>query len=86
MLNFSGYKADFRWGKPFYIGIRYVSPDDRGIILPSPDEDGSVIARVHFQVELVQIFKKFFYADFLQNCNEDLCESFKCLLFNKCIW
>jgi hypothetical protein len=29
----------------------------------SPDGDGSVIVCMHFQVELMQLFKKFFYGD-----------------------
>ncbi|GAU20535.1 hypothetical protein TSUD_130930 [Trifolium subterraneum] len=35
----------------------------RGLILSSPDDDGSVIVCMNFQVELMQIFKKFFYGD-----------------------
>jgi len=57
------HKADFGWGKPFYFGLGYVSPHDRGLIYLSPDGDGSVIVCMHFQVELMQLFKKFFYGD-----------------------
>ncbi|XP_058782328.1 hydroxycinnamoyl-CoA:piscidic acid hydroxycinnamoyltransferase-like [Vicia villosa] len=62
-MNFPIYEADFGWGKPFYFGIGYVYPHDRAWILLSPDGDGSVIVCVHFQVELMQLFKKFFYED-----------------------
>ncbi|XP_058768646.1 hydroxycinnamoyl-CoA:piscidic acid hydroxycinnamoyltransferase-like [Vicia villosa] len=62
-LNFPAYKVDFGWGKPFYFGIGHVSPDDRGIILLSPDGDGSVIVCMHFQVDLMELFKKIFYED-----------------------
>ena len=57
------HKADFGWGKAFYFGLGYVSPHDRGLIYLSPDGDGSVIVCMHFQVELMQLFKKFFYGD-----------------------
>ncbi|CAJ2639688.1 unnamed protein product [Trifolium pratense] len=57
------YKSDFGWGKPFYFGLGYVSPHDRGIIYLNPNGDGSVIVCMHFQVALMQIFKKFFYGD-----------------------
>ncbi|CAK8565515.1 unnamed protein product [Lathyrus sativus] len=62
-LNFPAYKLDFGWGKPFYFGIGYVSPHDRGLILSSPDGDGSVIVCMHFQVELMDLLKKTFYED-----------------------
>ncbi|KAK2387333.1 spermidine hydroxycinnamoyl transferase [Trifolium repens] len=57
------YKSDFGWGKPFYFGLGYVSPHDRGIIYLNPNGDGSVIVCMHFQVALMEIFKKFFYGD-----------------------
>ncbi|PNX99233.1 hydroxycinnamoyl-coenzyme A shikimate/quinate hydroxycinnamoyltransferase [Trifolium pratense] len=57
------YEADFGWGKPFHIGMGSVSPFDKGLILMSPDGDGSVIVCMHFQVELMKLFKKFFYGD-----------------------
>ncbi|AES70178.1 putative shikimate O-hydroxycinnamoyltransferase [Medicago truncatula] len=62
-MTLPSYKADFGWGKPMHFGIGYVSPNDRGLILLSPDEDGSAIVCMHFQVELMQLFKKFFYED-----------------------
>ncbi|KAK2407004.1 spermidine hydroxycinnamoyl transferase [Trifolium repens] len=57
------YKLDFGWGKPFYFGLGYVSPHDRGIIYLNPNGDDSVIVCMHFQFALMQIFKKFFYED-----------------------
>lgn len=57
------YEADFGWGKPFYFGLAYVAPHDRAVILLSPDEDGSVIVGLHFQVAHLDHFKKFFYGD-----------------------
>jgi shikimate O-hydroxycinnamoyltransferase len=57
------YEADFGWGKPFHFGIGYVTPYDRALILTNPDGDGSVTVCMHFQVELMQLFKKFFYGN-----------------------
>jgi shikimate O-hydroxycinnamoyltransferase len=57
------YEADFGWGKPFHFGMAYGTPYDRAIILMNPDGDGSVIICMHFQVEHMQLFKKFFYGD-----------------------
>ena len=62
-MTFPSDKADFGWGKPMHFGIGSLSQFDRGLILLSPDEDSSVIVCMHFQVELMQLFKKFFYGD-----------------------
>lgn len=62
-INLPTYKADFGWGKPFYFGTGYVSRHDRAWIQLGPDRDGSVIVCMHFQVELMELFKKFFYED-----------------------
>jgi shikimate O-hydroxycinnamoyltransferase len=63
-MTMPAYEADFGWGKPIHFGIGSVTPYDRGLILTSPDDgDGSVIVCMHFQVELMQLFKKFFYGD-----------------------
>ncbi|WJX31788.1 shikimate O-hydroxycinnamoyltransferase [Trifolium repens] len=57
------YEADFGWGKPFYVGLAYVSPHDRALILLSPDGDGSVLVCLHFQIAHLELFNKFFYED-----------------------
>lgn len=57
------YEADFGWGKPVYFGLAFVSPHDRAVILLSPDGDGSVLVCLHFQIALLELFKKFFYGD-----------------------
>jgi shikimate O-hydroxycinnamoyltransferase len=62
-MTMPAYEADFGWGKPIHFGLGTVSPYDRGLLLMSPDGDGSVIVCMHFQVELMQLFKKFFYGD-----------------------
>jgi shikimate O-hydroxycinnamoyltransferase len=62
-MSMPAHEADFGWGKPFHFGTAYVAPYDNAIILMSPVGDGSVIVCMHFQVELMQLFKKFFYGD-----------------------
>ncbi|XP_058782348.1 hydroxycinnamoyl-CoA:piscidic acid hydroxycinnamoyltransferase-like [Vicia villosa] len=57
------YEADFGWGKPAYFGMASVFPHDRAVILRSPDEDGSVLVCLHFQIAHLELFKKFFYED-----------------------
>ncbi|XP_058784283.1 hydroxycinnamoyl-CoA:piscidic acid hydroxycinnamoyltransferase-like [Vicia villosa] len=57
------YEADFGWGKPAYFGMASVFPHDRAVILLSPDEDGSVLVCLHFQIAHLELFKKFFYED-----------------------
>ncbi|GAU20534.1 hypothetical protein TSUD_130920 [Trifolium subterraneum] len=66
-MTMPAYEADFGWGKPFHIGMGSVTPFDKGLILMSPDGDGSVIVCMHFQVELMQLFKKFFYGEIKSN-------------------
>ncbi|MED6133054.1 hypothetical protein PIB30_024733 [Stylosanthes scabra] len=55
------YEADFGWGKPDYFGPTGVSPFDIGIVAPSPDEDGSDIVLLCFQIEHMQNFIKHFW-------------------------
>ncbi|XP_014508273.1 spermidine hydroxycinnamoyl transferase-like [Vigna radiata var. radiata] len=55
------YEADFGWGKPVFFGLAYVAPQDRAVILLSPDGDGSIIVSMHFQELHLELFKKFFY-------------------------
>ncbi|XP_057431143.1 hydroxycinnamoyl-CoA:piscidic acid hydroxycinnamoyltransferase-like [Lotus japonicus] len=62
-MSMSLYEADFGKGKPLYFGLGYVSPNDRAIILLSPDGDGSLIVLMFFQTVHIQLFKDFFYAD-----------------------
>ncbi|KAL2322582.1 hypothetical protein Fmac_026961 [Flemingia macrophylla] len=68
-MNLPLYEADFGWGKPIYFGLAYVASQDRALILLSPEGDGSVFVPVHFQIEYMQPFKKFFYEDI---CNMKL--------------
>ncbi|XP_061364404.1 spermidine hydroxycinnamoyl transferase-like [Gastrolobium bilobum] len=62
-MSMSVYEADFGWGKPVYFGEGFVSPYDTARIVQSPEGDGSVIVSMHFQIEHIQLFKKFFYED-----------------------
>ncbi|KAH1239472.1 Spermidine hydroxycinnamoyl transferase [Glycine max] len=57
------YEADFGWGKPEHFVLGYVCPFDRGIIIRGPENDGSVIVIMYFQIAHMQLFKKFFYED-----------------------
>ncbi|KAG4377428.1 hypothetical protein AAZX31_18G107300 [Glycine max] len=57
------HEADFGWGKPVYLGLGSVSTQDRALIIQSPDGDGSIILSIHFQMEHMQLFKKYFYED-----------------------
>lgn len=67
-MSLPAYEADFGWGKPVYFGLGYVSSHDRGLILLSPDGDGSVVVCMHFQVAHMQLLKKFFYEDVYEMC------------------
>ncbi|XP_004500005.1 hydroxycinnamoyl-CoA:piscidic acid hydroxycinnamoyltransferase-like [Cicer arietinum] len=62
-MGFATNEADFGWGKPIYFSMGHVTSYDRAIIIKSPDDDASVTVCMHFQVELMQLFKKFFYED-----------------------
>ncbi|KAG2394432.1 hypothetical protein LR48_Vigan09g006900 [Vigna angularis] len=55
------YGADFGLGKPVFFGLAYVAPQDRAVILLSPDGDGSIIVSMHFQESHLELFKKLFY-------------------------
>ncbi|MED6133056.1 hypothetical protein PIB30_024735 [Stylosanthes scabra] len=55
------YEADFGWGKPDYFGPTGVSPFDIGIVAPSPDEDGSVVVLLCFQIQHMENFIKHFW-------------------------
>lgn len=57
------YEADFGWGKPDYFGMANLFPHDRAVILLSPDEDGSILVCLHFQIAHLELFNKFFYED-----------------------
>ena len=56
-------KIIHEWGKPVYFGLGYVCALDRGIIMRGPQDDGSVIVIMHFQIAHMQLLKKFFYED-----------------------
>ncbi|KAG4935585.1 hypothetical protein AAZX31_18G099600 [Glycine max] len=62
-INMRAYETDFGWGKPVYFGLGYVCALDRGIIMRGPQDDGSVIVIMHFQIAHMQLLKKFFYED-----------------------
>ncbi|KAG4920935.1 hypothetical protein AAZX31_18G099500 [Glycine max] len=62
-INIPLYEADFGWGKPEHFVLGYVCPFDRGIIIQGPENDGSVIVIMYFQISHMQLFKKFFYED-----------------------
>ncbi|XLT83466.1 hypothetical protein HN873_005219, partial [Arachis hypogaea] len=61
------YEADFGLGKPFYFGPGGVCPYDRGVIALMPDEDGDngygVVVYMHFQVDHMKDFIKYFWED-----------------------
>ncbi|XP_061364408.1 spermidine hydroxycinnamoyl transferase-like [Gastrolobium bilobum] len=57
------YEADFGWGRAVHFGVGFLAPDDRVWIVQSPEGDGSVIVFMHFQIECMQLFEKFFYED-----------------------
>ncbi|XP_057731005.1 spermidine hydroxycinnamoyl transferase-like [Arachis stenosperma] len=61
------YEADFGLGKPFYFGPAGVCPYDRAVIALMPDEDGdngyAVVVYMHFQVEHMKDFIKYFWED-----------------------
>ncbi|KAG5138354.1 hypothetical protein JHK82_023085 [Glycine max] len=62
-INFPVDSTDFGWGKPVYFGLGYVCALDRGIIVRDPQDDGSLIVIMHFQIAHMQLFKKLFYED-----------------------
>uniref|UniRef100_A0A7N0THF8 Uncharacterized protein n=1 Tax=Kalanchoe fedtschenkoi TaxID=63787 RepID=A0A7N0THF8_KALFE len=57
------YGADFGWGPEDYMGPGAVGFDGLFFVLPSHDEDGSVLILTRLQVECVAEFNKCFYDD-----------------------
>ncbi|KAK7305045.1 hypothetical protein VNO77_42944 [Canavalia gladiata] len=66
-LSLPWQKADFGWGKPMYFGPGYMWASDIGAIIGSPEEDGSIIISMHFQVAHMHLFIKFFWQDMLDS-------------------
>ncbi|KAB1225182.1 Spermidine hydroxycinnamoyl transferase [Morella rubra] len=63
LINLQVYAADFGWGKPTYVGSGVLRNDGKSFILPSPEDDGSLIIALRLQTEYMDSFKKFFYQD-----------------------
>jgi shikimate O-hydroxycinnamoyltransferase len=61
------YGLDFGWGKEIYMGPGTHDFDGDSLLLPSPNEDGSVILAICLQVAHMEAFKKCFYEDILSN-------------------
>ncbi|KAB1201361.1 Spermidine hydroxycinnamoyl transferase [Morella rubra] len=62
-MNLPFYAADFGWGKPTYVGPGVLNTDGKSFIMPSPEDDGSLIIALRLQAEYMDSFKKFFYQD-----------------------
>jgi shikimate O-hydroxycinnamoyltransferase len=61
------YGLDFGWGEEIYMGPGTHDFDGDSLLLPSPNEDGSVILAICLQVAHMEAFKKCFYEDILSN-------------------
>jgi shikimate O-hydroxycinnamoyltransferase len=61
------YGLDFGWGKEIYMGPGTHDFDGDSLLLPSPNEDGSVILAICLQVAHMEAFKKCFYEDILSD-------------------
>ncbi|KAB1225184.1 Spermidine hydroxycinnamoyl transferase [Morella rubra] len=62
-INLQFYAADFGWGKPTYVGPGLLKIDGKSFIMPSPEDDGSLIIALRLQTEYMDAFKKYFYQD-----------------------
>ncbi|CAJ1964340.1 unnamed protein product [Sphenostylis stenocarpa] len=56
-------EADFGWGKPVHFGVANMATQDRVILFRSLDGDGSIVLTIHFQMELMELFKKLIYEE-----------------------
>ena len=61
--NMQFYAADFGWGKPTYVGPGLLNIDGKSFIMPSPEDDGSLVIALRLQTEYMDAFKKYFYQD-----------------------
>ncbi|CAL5341196.1 unnamed protein product [Camellia sinensis] len=57
------YRVDFGWGKEIYMGPGNQDFDGDTLLLPSHNEDGSLVVALCLQVDRMDAFKKFFYED-----------------------
>ncbi|CAL5341194.1 unnamed protein product [Camellia sinensis] len=57
------YGVDFGWGKEIYMGPGNHDLDGDTLLLPSHNEDGSLVVALCLQVDRMDAFKKFFYED-----------------------
>ncbi|CAL5341192.1 unnamed protein product [Camellia sinensis] len=57
------YGVDFGWGKEIYMGPGNHDFDGDTLLLPSHNEDGSLVVALCLQVDRMDAFKKFFYED-----------------------
>ncbi|KAB1223375.1 Spermidine hydroxycinnamoyl transferase [Morella rubra] len=62
-INLQFYAADFGWGKPTYVGPGLLNIDGKSFIMPSPEDDGSLIIALRLQTEYMDAFKKYFYQE-----------------------
>ncbi|KAJ6759163.1 SPERMIDINE HYDROXYCINNAMOYL TRANSFERASE [Salix koriyanagi] len=61
------YGLDFGWGEEIYMGPGTHDFDGDSLLLPSPNEEGSVILAICLQAAHMEAFKQGFYEDILLN-------------------
>ncbi|KAJ6731759.1 TRICHOTHECENE 3-O-ACETYLTRANSFERASE [Salix purpurea] len=61
------YGLDFGWGEEIYMGPGTHDFDGDSLLLPSPNEEGSVILAICLQAAHMEAFKQCFYEDILLN-------------------
>jgi shikimate O-hydroxycinnamoyltransferase len=55
------YDADFRWGRPTFMGPGWIGYEGRCFILPSSTNDGSLSVAIALQHEHMEVFKELVY-------------------------
>lgn len=55
------YDADFRWGRPIFMGPANVVQEGLLLILPSPDNDGSLSLVTRLEISHMKLSEKFLY-------------------------
>lgn len=62
-LSMPLHDADFGWGKALHVGPASLNADGKVTLLPSPDDDGSVLVTIRLQTAHVSDFKHLLYHD-----------------------
>ncbi|KAM6602400.1 hypothetical protein CsatA_022009 [Cannabis sativa] len=63
------YEVDFGWGQPIYVGPGGTMLEGKSYVLPSRNDDGSLLVGIALQPQHMKTFEKLFYHNFNNNNN-----------------